>query len=322
MMLYQTFVQWKHRFSDNFSIVAGLHYQYFGLNGSNSLEPRAGAEWIIGKNKTLSFGYGLQSQTQPKIIYFTRSELPDGSIEETNRNLGFTKSNQFVAGYQQMFGKQLRFKTEVYYQALSNAPVSETNGDYSVLNEGAYFYITQMDSLINKGTGTNYGIEITLEKFFSNNFYFLSTISLFRSLYKGDNGVEHPTAFDNKYVFNVLGGYEIPVGKSRINIDLRNVFAGGKPYTPIDEKASFINNSPVYLYDKSFSEQHSDYIRIDLRLSFRTNMGKTDQEWAIEIQNLTNRQNIFQQVWDPVNKKLKTDYQQGFFPMFLYRIYF
>jgi len=119
-----------------------------------------------------------------------------------------------------------------------------------------------------------------------------------------------------------LGGYEIPVGKSRINIDLRNVFAGGKPYTPIDEKASFINNSPVYLYDKSFSEQHSDYIRIDLRLSFRTNMGKTDQEWAIEIQNLTNRQNIFQQVWDPVNKKLKTDYQQGFFPMFLYRIYF
>jgi hypothetical protein len=322
MMLYQTFVQWKHRFSDNFSIVAGLHYQYFGLNGSNSLEPRAGAEWIIGKNKTLSLGYGLQSQTQPKIIYFTRSELPDGSIEETNRNLGFTKSNQFVAGYQQMFGKQLRFKTEVYYQALSNAPVSETNGDYSVLNEGAYFYITQMDSLINKGTGTNYGIEITLEKFFSNNFYFLSTISLFRSLYKGDNGVEHPTAFDNKYVFNVLGGYEIPVGKSRINIDLRNVFAGGKPYTPIDEKASFINNSPVYLYDKSFSEQHSDYIRMDLRLSFRTNMGKTDQEWAIEIQNLTNRQNIFQQVWDPVNKKLKTDYQQGFFPMFLYRIYF
>ena len=320
--LYQAYGQWKHKFNDKFLFNAGLHFQYFGLNGSSALEPRAGLEWKLGKGKSLSLGYGLHSQTQPRIIYFVRTELDDGSVIETNNDLNFTQSNQFIAGYQQIIGRNFRFKTEAYYQALRNVPVSERYQDYSVLNEGAYFYISLFDSLVNKGTGTNYGLEFTLEKFFSNNYYFLSTISLFRSQYKGYNEVEHSTAFDNRYVINVLGGYEIPIKSNKINIDLKGVYAGGKPYTPIDVAASELQNSPVYLYDKSFSKQHSDYFRIDLRISFRMNLGKTDQEWAIDIQNLTNHKNVFQQVWDPLNQKLKTDYQQGLFPMFLYRIYF
>ncbi len=52
------------------------------------------------------------------------------------------------------------------------------------------------------------------------------------------------------------------------------------------------------------------------------NMGKTDQEFALEIQNLTNHKNVFQQVWDPKSKEFVIDYQQGFYPMFLFRIYF
>ncbi|RLD36085.1 MAG: TonB-dependent receptor, partial [Bacteroidetes bacterium] len=164
MELYQAYVQWKHKFNNQLLINGGMHFQYFGLNGSTAIEPRAGMEWKVGKGKSLSFGYGLHSQTQPKIIYFVRTELPDGSIEETNRDLGFTQSHQFIAGYQQRIGRNFRFKTEAYYQALQNAPISQSSPNYSVLNEGAYFYITQMDSLINKGRGTNYGLEITFEK--------------------------------------------------------------------------------------------------------------------------------------------------------------
>ncbi len=320
--LYQAFSQWKHNFSDNFNINGGLHFQYFGLNGSKSVEPRAGLEWQFLPGKTLSFGYGLLSQTQPKILYFVRTELPDGTIDYTNRNLDFTKSNQFVLGYQQMIGKLWRFKTEVYYQKLYDVPVRENTPDYSVLNEGAYFHINLYDSLINKGTGTNYGVEFTLEKFFENNYYLLSNVSLFRSLYKGYNGKEHPTAFDNRYVINVLGGYRFLLKNNILNIDLKGVFAGGKPYTPVDEEASKEQYQPVYIENLAFSQRHKDYFRIDLKISFRMNMGKTDQEFALEIQNLTNHKNVFQQVWDPKSKEFVIDYQQGFYPMFLFRIYF
>ncbi len=320
--LYQGYFQWKHRFTNTLFVNGGLHYQRLSLNNSSSLEPRFGIEWQTGAH-IFSFGYGLLSQTQPKIIYFVRTELPDGSVVETNRNLGFTFSNQFVLGYQYLIGNQIRIKTEAYYQALSNAPVNKGNPDYSMLNEGAYFYIQQIDSLVNLGTGRNYGLEFTFEKFFSGNYYLLATASLFRSLYKGYNKVEHPTVFDNRYVFNLLGGYEFNVTEnSKLKIDLRGVYAGGRRYTPIDEEASRLENKAVYIFSESNSKKHPDYFRIDLKISYRVNIGSTDQEWALEIQNLTDHRNVFQQVWDPVHNRIKTDYQQGFFPMFLYRIYF
>ncbi len=320
--LYQGYFQWKHRFSNTLFVNGGLHYQRLALNNSSSLEPRFGIEWQTGAH-IFSFGYGLLSQTQPKIIYFVRTELPDGKIAETNRNLGFTFSNQFVLGYQYLIGNQIRIKTEAYYQALRNAPVDKGNPDYSLLNEGAYFYIQQIDSLRNLGSGRNYGLELTFEKFLSDNYYLLATASLFRSFYKGYNGIEHPTVFDNRYVFNLLGGYEYNVSEnSKIKIDLRGVYAGGRPYTPIDAAASQLENKAVYIYSEANSQKHPDYFRIDLKISYRVNIGSTDQEWALEIQNLTDHRNVFQQVWDPTHNRIKVDYQQGFFPMFLYRIYF
>lgn len=321
--LYQAYGQWKHKFNDKLNFNIGLHYQFFDLNNSHSVEPRAGIEWKFTPKQRLSFGYGLLSQTQPKVIYFVESEQANGGSVKTNTDLGFTQSNQFVLAYNNILGKNLRFKAEAYYQNLSNAPVSAEYQDYSVLNEGAGFVITLLDSLQNKGKGKNYGLEFTLEKFLSKRFYLLGTASIFRSLYTGYNGNEHSTAFDNRYVFNALGGYEIPLKQTwRLNFDLKGIYAGGKPYTPIDEQKTIAQNSPEYLYDQSYALQHKNYFRIDLKISFRMTIGKSDHEYALEIQNVTNHQNVFQQVWDPVNHQMKIDYQQGFFPMFMYRVYF
>jgi hypothetical protein len=325
MNLIQTYAQWKHKFSDKLNFNIGLHYQYFDLNGTQALEPRAGIEYKLTQKQSLSFGYGLHSQTQPKVLYFVHTDIGNGQSTQTNLDLKFTQSNQFVLAYNNLLGKNLRLKIETYYQKLNNAPISKSVGEqnYSALNAGADFHIYLTDSLLSEGTGTNYGIEFTLEKFLSKHFYLLGTASLFRSLYEGYNRIEHSTVFDNRFVFNALGGYEIPIGKnSRINIDLKGTIAGGKPYTPIDEEKSKQQNSAYYLYDDSYSLQHPTYLRIDGKISFRMSTGKIDQEWAFEVQNITNHQNVMQQLWDPIENKLKIDYQQGFFPMFMYRIYF
>ena len=73
------------------------------------------------------------------------------------------------------------------------------------------------DSLVNSGTGRNYGVELTIEKFFSDGYYGLFTSSLYDSKYTASDGVERNTAFNGKYVLNILFGKEWKVGSEEIN---------------------------------------------------------------------------------------------------------
>ncbi len=322
LMLYQGFFQYQHKFSEVFRLNAGVHSQMFSLNNELSVEPRAGLEWDLTEKQALSFGYGNHAQIQPKMIYFYETEV-NGENIRTNEDLKFTKSHQFVLGYNNRLSTNFRVKVEGYYQSLYNAPVSQSLADYSVLNEGAYFTISLVDSLVNKGTGENYGLELTIEKFLSKNYYFLVTTSLFKSTYKGYNGVEHSTAFDNNYVVNALGGYEYKFNK-RISLttDLKGVLAGGKRDLPVDEEASAAANATQYIWADAYTVQHEDYFRIDLRLALKLQSKKTTQEWALEIQNITNHENVFAKSWDSSTRTMRTDYQQGLYPMFMYRINF
>ena len=59
-----------------------------------------------------------------------------------------------------------------------------------MINYGTSFFEVRTDSLLNEGTGQNYGIELTFEKFLGNNYYFLFTSSLFESTYKGSDGIK------------------------------------------------------------------------------------------------------------------------------------
>lgn len=188
------------------------------MNGSYSIEPRIGFNYKVGERNQLSFGYGLHSQTLPLMVYFF--ENYDTSLKiyyQTNKNLGLMKAHHFIAGYDFNFLKNFRLKTELYYQYLFNIPVKGNDStSYSAINMGGDYGFPNVDSLINKGTGYNYGIELTLEKFFSNHYYFLITSSLFQSEYKGSDNILRNTKFNGHFVLNSLFGYELKYGKIKI----------------------------------------------------------------------------------------------------------
>ena len=178
------------------------------------MEPRAAINWQFAEKQKLNFGYGMHHQTQPLPVFLFRERQPDGSFLETNNDLGFTRSQHLVLGYDFKPSADWRLKAETYYQWLSNVPVDATPSSFSILNTGADFVFPEKNNLVNKGTGTNVGIELTAEKFFSHGWYSLVTASVFDSKYKGSDGVERSTAFDGGYVFNVLGGKEFKLSQS------------------------------------------------------------------------------------------------------------
>ena len=321
--LYQPYVQATYRFNDKISIVPGVHFSYLDLNSAASIEPRLGFDWQLTAKQKLSFGYGLHSRTQTLSTYFLGTQMPDGSLIETNTDLGFTKSNQFVLAYNNTLTENTRFKAEVYYQSLFDVPVEKRSSSFSMLNTGADWGVPAEDSLVNKGTGTNYGVEFTMERFFSKNIYYLATLSLFESKYKGSDGIERSTAFNGNYVLNVLFGKEFPINsKSALNIDLKITYAGGKCYTPVDLAASQAAGTTKYDNSKAYSEQFDPFFKADFKVGYRLNWRKVSQEWVFYIENFTDHNNILMQVYSTSTNTVTNVYQLGFFPMMQYRIHF
>ena len=321
--LYQPYVQATYRFSEKYSIVPGIHISYFDLNGSASVEPRLGANWQINPKQKLSFGYGLHSRTQALSTYYLGTQMDDGSLIQTNNDLGFTKSHQFVLGYNNSITENTRLKAEVYYQTLFDVPVEQNSTSFSMLNTGAGWGVGAQDSLLNNGSGKNYGLELTVERFFNKNFYYLATLSLFESKYEGSDGIERNTAFNGNYVANVLFGKEFTINsKSTFNIDFKMTYAGGKRYTPIDLVASQNAGTTKYDETKAYSQQFDAFFKADIKFGYRLNWRRVSQEWVFYIENFTDHNNVLMQTYSPSKNEVTNVNQLGFFPMMQYRIHF
>lgn len=322
-LLTNGYFHWRHKFTDKFTLNMGLHGQHFALNNEFSIEPRAGFSYQLTKEQRVSLGAGLHSQIQPFQIYYTETELDKDVYTKTNTDLKFTKSTHLVAGYDWNFAKNMRFKAEAYYQYMFNVPIEQQISSFSMLNVGADFGIPDVDSLVNEGAGRNYGIELTVEKFYSKGYYFLVTTSIFDSKYQGSDKVWRNTAFNGNYTLNALIGKEFKLGKKNsLSLDIKFVNAGGKRYTPYDVEQTIQQGEEVYKNEETYKLQYDDYLRFDTRFAFRREGKKMTQEWAVDIQNISNRKNVFTQGIDVETGEISTTYQLGLFPVAQYRILF
>ncbi|MFC2116652.1 hypothetical protein ACFLTU_09255 [Bacteroidota bacterium] len=281
----QVFTQSKFIYSNRFTMNAGLHGQYFDLNRELVIEPRLGMTFNLGNAQSLSIAYGKHSRLEPLILYFAR--VDDGSIiTQPNKDLKLTKSHHLVFSYDISINPDLRLKIEPYVQFLCDVPVIP-DSNYSVLNMEADWYFSQ--ELINTGTGNNTGIDITLERFLKDGYYFLFTASLFNSSYKGDDRIERNTRFNTRYVFNLLYGKEWALGSQKnkiLGVNARLNYLGGKCTTPVDEYQSFLAEKVVYDNSKLFEEKESDIYFVSATINYRINKINHSSIWSLQLSNL------------------------------------
>jgi len=321
--LYQAYYQSSIQLNEKITLNPGFRFTYFDLSKSWSAEPRVGASYKLTDNDKISIGYGMHSRTQSLATYYLGSYVENKGYVETNKNIDFTRSHQFVLGYDKLINSNLRFKAEAYYQQLYDVPVEQRQTYFSALNSGADWGFSDQDSLVNKGTGKNMGVELTLERFLKNGFYFLSTVSIFDSEYKGSDNIERNTAFNGTYVANLLIGKEFKINdKSTFGIDWKITGAGGKRYIPIDVAKSRVNFTTEYNYSEAYKNRLPDYFSTNLKLSYRLNGKHFSQEWQFSIENFTNHKNVLYKNYDRDKQETKYVYQLGIYPMMNYRITF
>ncbi len=329
IMIYDAYVEWKYRPVEQLSINSGIFGQYLALNDTWSVEPRMAFKYDFSQDKSLSFAYGLHSKMQPLEVYYLKTRTGMDSYEETNRDLDFTKAHHFVIGFDWNLNTSLRIKAEGYCQKLFNAPIQKESSYYSMLNYSSLAWAVE-DSLINKGTGRNIGLDLTVERFLDKGLYFLLTASVFDSKYRGSDQVLRSTSFDSDYVLNFLIGKEFEITRNRdgrtrkwLSVDGKLSTAGGLRYLPVDVEMSREKLITVYDYDNAFESKLNNYFKADLQISLRIDAKKHSQEWSVYVENFTNHKNPYYLLYNPeMENGIETIYQLGLFPMMQYKIHF
>ncbi len=320
----QAFTQWQYRPTEKLTLNSGFHSLYLALNNKISVEPRASVRYALTDRQSVSLGYGLHSQVLPLAAYFTKTNFADGTSITTNTDLDLLKAHHLVLSYDRSIAQDLRVKVEAYHQWLYNLPVgASASSTYSLSNE---IWDGVRDSLVSEGKGRNYGLEVTFEKFFSKGSYFLWSGSLFNSNYKTLEGVWRNSRYNGKYLVTFTGGKEWTLSEKRkgrvIGCNVKFIYAGGYYDSPINLTQSQMEGSTVYDEVNAFTEKMPDYFRTDIRVSVKRNYAKWTSTVSLDIQNVSNRKNVFNKYYDADKNSVEWNYQAPLIPVLSYRIEF
>ncbi|MBV5312241.1 MAG: carboxypeptidase-like regulatory domain-containing protein [Prolixibacteraceae bacterium] len=307
-----SYAQWKYKSGDWIETNTGLHVLFSGITHEVLVEPRWGMIIRLPKKQSFNFGLGLHSRIEPLSVYHYKVKVSSTLREERNLDLKSTKAFHFTSGYTRNFGNNLQFSMEAYYQYLWAIPISKVpTGQFSLVNS-----IGGLSDVImaNNGKSRNTGLEFTLEKSFSRQYYFLATASLFNSKYLAPDGTWYNTYFNTNYVYNLLGGKEFQVGQHRQNtfgLKLRANFRGGFRYTPVNETASLKSKRVVYQTTETYGERLPDFNRVDFGVSYRINKKRNAWILLADIQNVLNTRNVLRRKFSYSNKQIVISDSKG-----------
>lgn len=345
MALVRAYIQAKYSPIRNLTFHLGLSSQYLNLNQDIALEPRFAMNWKFLPRHTISIGYGWHHQMQNYLAMFYTPIIGQNSAgqpiySKASQKLKFTSSHHFVLEYNWIMAQDWRFKLQGYVQLLDQVPVEVDSSSYSDANVGVIFYDVYKKEVMNKGQVRNMGVNLTVEKFFSRDYYGLLSGSYFTSNYTGSDGVWRRTIFSNTYIVNLLFGKEFKFGKRKRQaffVDVRLSAMGGRPYTPIALEETFASfqsgDQEIITQQNAVNTQSLEYFyQVDLKVGVRLNTQKSMHTIKVDFFNIANIKNPFgvrySEAYDPFNTNQQIQgqeeviYQRGFIPDVTYIVQF
>ncbi|MDZ7266922.1 MAG: TonB-dependent receptor [candidate division KSB1 bacterium] len=216
-------------------------------------------------------------------------------VNSANRALRAMRNDMVVFGVEYLLRPEVNLSLEAYYKRYRDLPTGTLAGinDYFVLTNTGVGYGGREDDfqsfgyfpLASQGRGRAHGFEVLLQKRFSEvPCYGQLSLAYNQSEYTAANGVTHPGQFDQRWIFNLSGGY---VFNAKWEISGKFRFYTGAPYTPVylpSQNGGKIQNLPEEYLSRRLAAGHHLDMRVDRRFHF--------SGWAmilfLDIQNLYN----------------------------------
>ncbi|GAB4176980.1 MAG: TonB-dependent receptor [Calditrichia bacterium] len=250
------------------STIIGIRWDYYDfIREKHYISPRLGLKYSLSEKVSLKANYGIYYQS-PSFVWIYNPE---------NENLKALRNNMTVLGLDYLVRNDVLMKVEGYvkqYDQLPSGTIPNVN-DYLVQTNTGLAFGGRDDNfksfgfypMASVGEGISYGVELQMQKKYSEiPFYGQISISIGKAEVTAANGKTYPAQFDQRFIFNITGGYKIGNswefgGKFR--------YFTGAPVTPVyipennPVHPGFIQNLPdEYLKDRLPAGHHLD-LRID-----------------------------------------------------------
>ena len=319
----QAFTSWKWRWNEQWSLTSGVHLLHYTLNGATAVEPRAALRWQQRKDQAFTLGAGLHSRTESIMTYEAEVVDANGNTNRPNDGLGLTRAAHVVLGYERMLSADVQVKAEAYYQHQFAVPVENDPGSAFSLGNWTGWYSTR--TLVNKGVGHTYGVEGSVEKFFTRGYHFLVTASVSDARYRTLSGTWYNSRFNMGVVANALAGREWKLGPKEKDRTLLTGFRysviGGQYSSPIDLEASIAAGEQRET-GAPMSVKGDAVHKLDIVVSYRVGRPKVSHEFKADVQNVLNAQTPVYRYYDDRSRTIKTAPQLAMLPVLQYTLRF
>lgn len=304
---------WSSR-NEKTSIQGGLHSLIFPYKDRVTLEPRLTITQQIAPNHRLALSGGRYSAIAPLWL------LDDD----------FDLQRAWHAGLRYTWNAtpEWIFKGETFLQFQDEVGVDAgPPSTFSLLNENDYTVYSQK-TLIYNGSGRNRGLELSAEHYFTGDWFALLNTTFLKSEYQGSDQVWRSARWHTRYITNLTVGKEWQRDKRpgqvrTFGINGRFTWTDGPRTMPVDSVASAAAGYTVFDEQYGYSVAQRDYVRLDLRVYWKRSFdNRRNSTFAMDFQNVTMRENIAYQYWDPYTQKVETKYQLGLIPNLSWRIEF
>jgi TonB family protein len=242
-----------------------------------ALEPRLAVNYRLSPEVSLKAAVGL---------YHEAPEPEDLSAVFGNPTLGVEKAVQYLAGASFHLARELTFEETAFYTTSSDL-VTRSDSPTPLLAH----------ALVQEGRGRSYGVEFLLRRELAHGFFGWASYTLMRSERQDHPGLPWRLFdYDQTHVFTVLASYDLGRG---FEVGARFRYATGYPRTPV---IGAFYDARRDLYEPIFGAQNSiripAFVQADARVSKTFGLGWGKLETYLDVQNVTNRQNPEEIVYD------------------------
>ena len=186
---------------------------------------------------------------------------------------------------------RLAVSLEGFYKLYSQVPLSVADGVPLTCKGNDYGVTTGNEALLSTAQGRAYGAEISARWQIPNKINIVGAFTLYWSEYRSNRYAPYiPSAWDNRWVANVSGTYDLP---HRWSIGAKLSAIGGAPYTPYDEEQTALKNywdatgRAALDYSRYNEGRLKPFVQLDVRVDKVWEFRKWSLGIYLDLENIT-----------------------------------